>query len=140
MTLSNFELNEPFGSVILRGLGQEWDLHNFAELVAVRPPNVAGIASLEWHVPADVDNPWGSRGNSASGCRLVFSGVRRFEQLGGDPKQSDGARAVRGISKAIPGELEYPFKQKWESDELFYLRVEMEDSGRIDIDAEVAAL
>ena len=140
MKFANFELSEPFGSVILQALGHEWDVHNFAELVGVHQPNNRGIASLEWQVPPEVDNPWGSPGNSASGCRLVFSGVRRFDFKAGEPTLSEGSRTVAGISKAIPGESEYPFKQQWGSDELFYLRVELEDLGRIEIDAEVAVL
>ena len=140
MKFANFELSEPFGSVILQALGHEWDMHNFAALVGVHQPNTTGIASLEWQVPPDVDNPWGSPENSASGCRLVFSGVRRFDVKAGEPTLLEDSQTVAGISKAFPGESEYPFKHHWGADESFYLRVELEDSGQIEIDAEVATL
>jgi hypothetical protein len=140
MTFANFELSEPFGCVILRAFGHEWDLHSFAVLVAVQQPNDASVASLEWQVPPDIDNAWGSPGNTAKGCRLVFSGVRRFDIKAGEPTLSADSQTVAGISKTIPGESDYPFKQHWTSDELFCLRVELEDLGQIEIDAEVAAL
>src|SRR5262245_16946883 len=136
MRFTNFDLKEPFGATVLVGLGHEWDVHSWADLTAVRQTHPGETAVLEWHVPTDVSNPWGSLGNNAAGCRLVFSGVRSFRITAGtagvEPRD---ARTVAAISKAIPGEGAYPFKASWGDAEEFELRVETEDAGRIDIDA-----
>ena len=58
----------------------------------------------------------------------------------GEPERSADSQTVSGISKTVPGEIEYPFKRHWASDDSFDLRVEFEDAGRIEIDAEVAIL
>jgi hypothetical protein len=141
MRFSNFDLDQPFGSVELIGLGHRWDVHSWADLVVAEGSAAESSAVLEWRVPSNVENPWGSRGNQAVGCRLVFAGVSVFAVRpgvqGGDPRDR---RTVSSISKVVPGAQEYPFKNEWTADERFDLRVETEDEGRIDVEADVATL
>jgi hypothetical protein len=141
MRFANFDLDSPIQATILVGLGHHWDVHNFADLVAAAVSEATGTAYVEWRVPANVGNPWGSPGNCAAGCRLVFEGVRSFQRHEGKPNADpEDARTVLGISKTIPGAEEYPFKRRWEADDPFCLRIETEASGRIDVDAELATL
>jgi hypothetical protein len=141
MKLENFDLNKPFGAIELQGLGHDWDLHNWAEFKGFSFVPGTNELILEWRVPEGHENPWGSRGNMARGCRLRFQGLKSIRVSERDTayplKESD---CVSGISKVIPGELEYPFKRSWAEGEAFHLRITFQDERNIEIAAESVSL
>ncbi|MBP7610713.1 MAG: hypothetical protein KA760_14530 [Steroidobacteraceae bacterium] len=134
--LSNFECDDPIRAITLRGLGFEWDLHNFAEFVGLRFDASTGTLELEWAVPADRENPWGSVDNLATGCRLRFAGVSSLHvQL----PDSEACTELIGISRVVPEGSEYRFKSQWSQDDPSNLLVEFR-GGRIEVGAESVAL
>jgi len=139
MRFDNFDLAQPYGAIVLRGLGHEWDLHSFAAFQGITFEPQRNEVILEWRTSGTESNPWGSRGNTASGCRIRFRAVRSLS-LGPRDSAYPPAEAlcVAGISKVIPGEAEPLFKQSWAPDEQFHLRVTFQDERHVDIDAESA--
>ncbi len=141
MRFENFDLSSPCGGIELTGLGHHWDLHNFADFNGFRFLPAQDEIWMEWTVPTLERNPWGSPGNSARACRLRFVGVTHFVMGARDRAypltESD---CLESVSKAVPGELEHPFKDNREEDESFHLRFEFQDERRLDIGADRVVL
>src|SRR5262245_79256 len=141
MKLDNFDLASPYATIELVGLGHRWDLHSWADFVGVTFAPEQDEMAFEWRVPLDEQNPWGSPGNRATGCRLRFRRVFHLAMSGRDPAYPKAeALTIDSISKAIPGERDYPFKREWAPDEPFHLRFQFHDSRTIDVGAELATL
>src|SRR2546426_12369900 len=47
MRFENFDLAAPYGAIELRGLGHNWDLHNFADFED--SPSILGSTSSRWN-------------------------------------------------------------------------------------------
>ena len=75
MKLINFELESPFATITLKGLGCEWDLHNFADFIGFSFNAAENSLSLTWDATALEGNTWGDLKNDAKGCKLVFRSV-----------------------------------------------------------------
>jgi hypothetical protein len=141
MKLDNFDLAEPYATIELVGLGHHWDLHSWADFVGASFVPDDDEVWLEWRVPADVNNPWGSPGNMARGCRLRFRHVHHLLMTGrSESYPSKEAKTVKAVGKAIPGEGKYPFKQDWKVGEPFFLRFQFHDERMLEVGAEVAML
>lgn len=141
MRLENFDLVKPFGQILLRGLGHTWDLHNFVVFKGLGFHPERDELVMEWRVETSRADPWGSPGNSAVGCRLRFVGVRSVSLSPRDPAlQLDESVCLEMISKVVPGEREYPFKDSWGPNELFNLRLDLHDDRNIEVDAESVSL
>ena len=141
MKLENFDLSSPYGDIEIRGLGHAWDLHNFATFQGFTFQPTRNELCLEWRVGGQTDNPWGSRGNSAGGCRIRFVGVRSVIVTPRDAGYpAEESLCLAEISKVIPGEREFPYKQEWGVGEQFHLRLKFQDERYVDIEAESAVL
>jgi hypothetical protein len=141
MRLENFDLVKPFGQIWLRGLGHSWDLHNFVVFKGLAFHPERNEMVLEWRVGTSRTDPWCSPGNNAAGCRLRFTGVRSVSLSPRDAAFAlDESTCLEMISKVVPGEREYPFKQSWGPDEPFNLRLDFQDDRRIEVDAESVSL
>jgi len=81
MTLINFTLENPVGTIALRGLNRYWDLHNFAFFKGFLYLDEVNRFELEWSAPR-VGNPWGDDQNKAVGCKLIFTDVT-YLSIGG---------------------------------------------------------
>ena len=141
MRLENFELSAPFGCIELVGLGHRWDLHSWADFVGITFTPEKDELSFEWRVPSGEQNPWGSPGNQARGCRLRFIGVQHVMVTPRDsafPKED--ASSVDSIGKAIPGEREYRYKSSWAPSEPFFLRFEFVDGRAIEVGSDAVSL
>jgi hypothetical protein len=57
MRLLNFELDGEVSAIVLRGLGLEWDLHNFAKFTGLTLDVSSDSLLLKWSVPP-ATNPW----------------------------------------------------------------------------------
>jgi hypothetical protein len=141
MRLLNFELDGEVSAIVLRGLGLEWDLHNFAKFTGLTLDVSSDSLLLKWSVPP-ATNPWGCRENHAAACGLLFRGVRLIQMLAGDPEDAGGSNDITlsGVSKSIPGETEFRFKEKWDAGEPFYLLFELVSGRSIEIDADTVEL
>jgi len=141
MKLENFDLDAPFGSVTLVGIGHHWDLHAWADFVGAEFMPEHDRLVLEWRAPDGQENPWGSPGNDSSGCRLVFNGVSFFQISPRDPAYpSSESRTVASISKASLSETKFRFQNSWDAGEPFRLLVEFQDERRIEVEAESVSL
>jgi hypothetical protein len=141
MRFENFDLESPLGAIVLRGLGHHWDLHGFADFQGFSFDPERDELIMEWR--AGHENPWGSDGNSARGCRLRFSVLRFLRGTSRDPAYPpQESRAVSGISKAIPGpeQSEFRFKQDWGPDEPFHLVIQFQDARELEIAADAVSL
>jgi hypothetical protein len=138
--LENFILEGGFTGTTLFGLGRHWDLHSFAETRSVRYEPRTRTLALEWSVPA-MPNPWGSPGNRARGCRLVFEGVvslRMTDLDPGAPAQDDAV--VADVSRVVPGEAAYSWIEKGGEPDIFRLLFRFQSGRKIEVDAERARL
>ncbi|MGC4064868.1 MAG: hypothetical protein QM784_09540 [Polyangiaceae bacterium] len=113
MIFENFELSGRVQGIQLLAFGKNWDLHNFADFVAITHDVRAREVCLKWRVPPEVANPWGDYSNHASGCDLVFTGVRSLRMCpsNGWPHPEDDL-TVEEIAIVVPGgstETEYAF-------------------------------
>ena len=98
MKLENFIVEGGFTGTTLFGLGRHWDLHSFAETRSLHYEPKTRTLVLEWSVP-EMANPWGSPGNRARGCRLLFENVVSLRMTDIDPDASpadDGVIAEVG--------------------------------------------
>ena len=143
MLLTNFELRKPSYSIELVGLGHNWDLHNFANLEGFEMQTTENRLTLRWTVP-DVENPWGSFGNSFRGCALVFSGVRGLSVTPRDPngiqkEDTDLAHVSKVTPESEPLES-YRHRERWEPGEMFHLRFEFQSGRAIEVAADSAEL
>jgi hypothetical protein len=137
--LLNFKLKHETGAIILHGLGLEWDLHNFAEFAGFRFDASPDSLVLRWDVGGD-DNPWGCLANHATGCELVFRGVRFLHMEPGDNPLGGNDTCIAGVYKSIPGETKFRFKKTWGADETFYLVFDFISGREIEIDADTVEL
>jgi hypothetical protein len=137
MHFVNFALERAIQAITLHGLGVEWDLHNFADLVGIRFDPGTAILDLEWRVPPNQANPWGSPLNLAVGCILRCAGVSalRIRFPGGV-----GTRDVAGVSRVDPEESTYRFKSEWRDDDESNLLVELEGGAEIEVAADTVEL
>jgi len=141
MKLENFDLSKPYGAIELRGLGHNWDLHNFATFQGITFEPQRNELILEWRVTAGNSNPWGSQNNLATGCRLRFRGLKSLVVTTRSAAYSlEESQCLSEISKVIPGQREYPYKQIWSEGEQFHLRLGFQDERCFDIEAESAVL
>ena len=141
MRFENFDLAAPYGAIELRGLGHNWDLHNFADFRGFTFDPGLDELTMEWQVPPGQEDAWGSRGNNARGCRLRFSGLRFLRGTNRDRAYPlEESRTVSGISKATPGQGEYRLKQDWGSDEGFHLIIQFQDEREFEVAADVVRL
>ena len=141
MRLENFDLESPFGAIVLEGLGHHWDLHGFARFQGFSFDPERDELTMEWR--AGHENPWGSDGNNASGCRLRFTVLRFLRATNRDsaypPLES---QAVAGIYKALPGpeRSEFRFKRDWGPDEPFNLVICFQDGRELEVAADAVRL
>lgn len=141
MRFDNFDLTTPYGGIEIRGLGHNWDLHNFAHFQGFSFNPARDEVTMEWHARSGQENPWGSRGNSARGCRLRFSGVLFLRATSRDRAYPlEESRTVTALSKATPEQGAYRFKEDWGPDEPFHLIIEFQDEREIEIGANVVRL
>jgi hypothetical protein len=122
MKLANFELADPAVAIELVGLRHRWDLHSWANFTGFRFSPDTDELLMEWDVPRDAENPWGSPGNTARGCRLRFTGISFLRMTPRDeayPRSE--ALCLGGVSKVIPDEPDYRFKKRWEPGKVFRL-------------------
>ena len=141
MRFENFDLKSPHGAVELQGLGHDWDLHNWPDFHGFEFDPAADELTMEWTVPAEQANPWGSRGNTARGCRLRFCTLRYFRSTGRDPAYPiEESRTVSELSKAVPEPGEYRYQQVWGPEEPFHLIIRFQDEREFEISADVVRL
>ena len=141
MRFENFDLAAPHGAIELRGLGHAWDLHNFATFQGFAFHPELDELTMEWQVEPGQENPWGSRENSARGCRLRFSGLRFLRGTSRDRAYPlKESRTVSGISKATPEQGEHRLKHDWGPDERFHLIIQFQDEREFEVAADVVRL
>lgn len=141
MKLENFDLSESSCTIELQGLGHCWDLHNCAGFTGFAFSPERDELILEWRVASAQENPWGSLGNRARGCQLRFRGISFLSMSPRDAAcPSSEALCLAGLSKVIPGEREYPHKDRWEPDEPFHLLFEFQDERTLEIGAAAVRL
>lgn len=141
MRLKNFNLTSPYGCAVIRGCGHDWDLHNFADFQGFFFTPDRDDLVMEWLVVPGEENPWGSRGNAAAGCRLCFSGIRYLRVVGRDTDYpAEESSCLASISKVEPGESEYRGKEKWEPGEPFRLLFQFQDGRQIEVEADSVSL
>jgi hypothetical protein len=60
----------------------------------------------------------------------------------GDPDEKGGSNEITlsAVSKSVPGETEFRFKDKWDAGEPFYLLFTMVSGRSIEIDADTVEL
>ena len=140
MKLRNFDLQNPSATIILLGLGVEWDLHNFAIFQGLAYDTTQNAVLLQWTVPR-VENPWGSVNNHFAGCTLRFQNV---SALTISPRRPDALAeddaCMSGVSKVLPESDEYRHLDTWPPHRAFHLRFEFESGRTIEIAAESAEL
>jgi hypothetical protein len=138
--LENFILVGGFTGTTLFGLGRHWDLHSFAETRSLRFEPMARTLAMEWTVPVMV-NPWGSPGNRARGCRLVFENVVALRMTESDPAASLADDAtIADVSRIFPGEAVYNWIEKGAEPERFRLRFRFQSGRKIEVESERARL
>jgi len=138
--LENFILEGGFTGTTLFGLGRHWDLHSFAETRSLRFEPRARTLAMEWTVPVMV-NPWGSSGNRARGCRLVFENVVTLRMTESDPAASVADDAtIADVSRIFPGEAVYSWMEKGAEPERFRLRFRFQSGRKIEVESERARL
>jgi hypothetical protein len=141
MRFVNFDLESPNDTIELRGLGLNWDLHNFADFSGMRlEPD--GPLVLSWVAP-DHPNPWGDTNNRYRGCELRFSGLRRLEVTGRDAAVLGSEdRTLHSISKVAPGDGagEYRKRREWVPEAAFHLLLTLTSGLSIEVDADEAEL
>ena len=141
MRFENFDLDSPYCATELRGLGHAWDLHNWADFRGFTFDPSRDELTLEWVVRPGHDNPWGSRGNTALGCRLRFAGLQLFRSTGRDRAYpQEESRTIAELSKAVPEPGEYRYKREWGPDEPFHLIIRFQDERQFEIAADVVRL
>lgn len=140
MRLENFILEGGFSGTTLFGLGHHWDLHSFAETRLVRFEPKTGSLAIEWTVPAMV-NAWGSQGNRARGCRLVFENVvfLRVTDTDAGARPEDDA-IVADVSRVVPGEAAYSWIEKSADPERFRLLFRFQSGRKIEVESQRARL
>jgi len=142
MKLVNFDLERPFASISIKGLGYEWNLHNCADFLGFDFDAKDNSISLAWNASSPEGTTWdGFPNNESKGCKLIFRNVT-FLQL--SPRDEASPRSddwcVSGISKAIPKTSEYRFKAEWNEGEEFNLLFEFQSERTLEIGAESAEL
>ena len=141
MKFVNFDLESPNDTIELRGLGLNWDLHNFVDFSGLRlEPD--GSLVLSW-VATDCPNPWGDTNNRYRGCELRFSGLRRLEVSRHNADMpSSGERTLHSISKVAPGDGagEYRKRPEWSPEAAFHLLLTFTGGLSIEVDAKQAEL
>jgi hypothetical protein len=138
--LENFIVVGGFTGTTLFGLGRHWDLHSFAETRSVHFEPRTRMLTLEWGVPGMV-NPWGSPGNRARGCRLLFENVLSLRVTDSDPGASPADDViVADVSRVLPGEAAYSWMEKGAEPERFRLRFRFQSGRKIEVESERARL
>ena len=136
MRLENFIVVGGFAGTTLFGLGRHWDLHSFAETRSVHFDPETRSLVIEWAVPA-MPNPWGSAGNRARGCRLVFESVLSLTMTDRDPDAPpESESTLAEVSRVVPGEAAYNWIEKGAEPERFRLRFRFESGRRIEVESE----
>lgn len=136
MKLENFILEGGFTGTTLFGLGRHWDLHSFAETRLVRFEPRSRTLAMEWSVPVMV-NPWGSPGNRARGCRLLFENVASLRMTDHDPEaQLTDDAIVADVSRVLPGEAAYFWMEKGAEPERSRLRFRFQSGRKIEVESE----
>ena len=140
MKLQNFILEGGFSGTTLFGLGRHWDLHSFAEARSILFDPRARTLAVEWAVPS-MPNPWGSPGNRACGCRLVFEGVLALQMTDREAEASPEADAIlTEVSRVVPGEAAYSWIEKGAEPERFRLRFRFESGRTLEVESESVRL
>ena len=142
MRLVNFDLESPFASISIKGLGYEWNLHNCADFLGFDFVAQDNSISLAWDASAREGTTWdGLPKNESKGCKLIFHNVNFVQLAPRDeayPRSEDWC--VSGISKAIPNTSKYRFKAEWNEGEEFNLLFEFQSERTLEIGAESAEL
>jgi len=134
--LENFIVVGGFAGTTLFGLGRHWDLRSFAETRYVRFEPKDRLLVIEWSVPS-MPNAWGSPGNRASGCRLVFENVVALGMTDRDPGASFELEAtLADVARVVPGEGAYDWIQKGTEPERFRLRLRFANGRTIEVESE----
>ena len=141
MKLINFELESPFATITLKGLGCEWDLHNCADFVGFSFNAGDNSLALAWDASSPEGNTWGDPENNAKGCKLIFRNVTFIHMSRRDeayPHSED--LCLSSVSKVIPNTAEYRYQDKWGEDEEFNLLFEFHSERSLEIGAESVEL
>jgi hypothetical protein len=141
MKLINFDLERPFVAISLKGLGHEWDLHNFADFLGLRFDAADNSLSMTWDASSHEGNPWGEPENTAKGCQLIFCNVTFLQMSGRDneiPLSED--LCLSSVSKVIPNTTEYRCRDDWGEGEEFNLLFEFHSERSLEIGAESVEL
>ena len=140
MKLDNFIVEGGFTGTTLFGLGRHWDLRSFAELCALRFEPKERVLVMEWSVPAMV-NPWGSPGNRARGCRILFEGVGFLRMTPQEPDAGlDDDVRVADVARIVPGESAWSWVEKGAETERFRLLFRFQSGRKIEVESDVARL
>ena len=142
MRLLNFKLADPCVTIELVGLGHNWDLHNFAVFTGLRYDPATNTVVMEWSVDRGLEqNPWGSPGNSAQGCRLIFADVNFLHITARDaeiPSAEDDC--LEALSKVDPRETPYRMMERWPDGTEFRLLFRFQGGRNIEIGADAVEL
>ena len=138
--MENFALEGGYCTVSLFGLGRHWDLHSFARLARFSYEPARRAAFLEWVAPA-MANAWGDPANRAKGCRLVFDKVGFLRVGMGEPGlASPDESMLADVSKVVPGEGAYRWKDRWGEQDPFRLLFRFESGRTIEVESESVRL
>jgi hypothetical protein len=140
MVLVNFDLEHPFPTIVLRGLGRAWDLHAWAvfEGLELRPGEDAVV--LRWRALA-AENPWGDPSNRARGCTLRFTGLHALEVTARAPDaMAEDDHTLADVRRVTPEPGEFRERERWAPGEEFRLRFEFESGRAIEVGAAHAEL
>jgi hypothetical protein len=145
MILRNFALEKGSHAIALEGLGRYWDLHAFARLESLRYVMADNVAELTWKVQ-QIENPWGDRTNTATGCLLRFNNVGVLKVMQGDDQATREDQCVSSISQIDKREhplsepVEFRMRREWKSGDEFGLLIILQSGRTIEIQAESADL
>jgi len=141
MKLVNLELDRPYNSGSIKGLGYEWDLHNCADCLGFDFSAVDSTFSMTWDASSPQGTTWGNPENDAKGCKLIFRNVNFIHMSPRDaayPRNEDWC--VSNMSKVIPNTTEFRYQDYWDEGDEFNLLFEFHSERTLEIGAESVEL
>jgi len=148
MRFLNFSLSTPSHATVLRGLDNEWDIHNAALFLGIQTVANANTLEMKWAIDYS-GNPLGAPATIGNACHLslVFRNpsfvlvLPRNEKL---PLEEE--TCIAGISKVIPVDAtnpktaEYRVRAEWDEHENFNLLFVFQSGRSIEIGADAVEL
>jgi hypothetical protein len=139
--LLNFELESSYYALTIKGLGYDWDLHNFADYQGFCFDPTDNSLSLMWIAVPNEGNPWGCPANKSKGCKLIFRNIRFLQMSGMDESiPLSEELGLSSISKVIPNTTEWRCKETWDETDEFNLLFEFQSERSLEIGAESVEL